>query len=77
MSIYSYLRQEAYVGWLVAGAVLIILSGVYASMGKVYVRFEGWTFQSEKPKRFWCCIAGYFFSGVIFIGLFLHRIGVL
>jgi len=43
-------------------------------MGKSYVRFQGWVYRSEEPKKFWWSVATYYLGGIFFIGADLFNV---
>jgi uncharacterized membrane protein len=58
------------------GLFLIILGIVYTCIGKAYVRFNGWVYRVEEPKRYWSAVSTYYIFGAVMIGLFLYEVGV-
>lgn len=59
---------------LVFGMFLFFLGVVYTYTGKAWIRFHGWVYRAEEPKRYWLEVALYYFLGVCFIGYFLYKI---
>lgn len=41
--------------------------------GKAYVRFRGWVYREEQPKRYWLEVAMYCLVGLGFIALFFYK----
>ncbi len=56
------------------GMFLLFLAVVYTYTGKAWVRFHGWVYRAEEPKRYWLEVAMYYLLGVGLIGLFLYKV---
>ena len=56
------------------GMVFLLAAGVYTYTGKAWIRFHGWVYRAEKPKRFWLEVVTYFLLGLGLIGLSLCKI---
>jgi hypothetical protein len=55
------------------GLFLLFLAVVYTCIGKVWVRFHGWVYRADEPKRYWLELATLYLVGVVLIGLFLYQ----
>jgi hypothetical protein len=53
------------------GVFVLLLGLVYLISGKVWVRFQGWVYSNEEPRRYWLELALYFVCG---LGLMLYAI---
>jgi hypothetical protein len=60
--------------FLILGIVSILAALVFACLGKVWVRFNGWVYRAKEPREFWGEVVAYFFVGVCFIGYFLSKV---
>jgi uncharacterized membrane protein len=58
------------------GVFLLFLGAVYTYIGKAYVRFSGWVYRADEPKRYWLEVATYYLGGVVCIGLFFIEVYV-
>jgi len=56
------------------GVFLIFLAVVYTYTGKAWMRFHGWVYRAEEPKRYWEEVATYYFLGVCFIAYFFWKV---
>jgi hypothetical protein len=66
--VFSFLTDRCYVfGYL--GIGLVIFAGLCGVAGEAPVRYGGWAYRDEEPKRFWRRVLGYFIAGLFFIGL--------
>jgi len=45
-------------------------ASIFVSIGKVWVRFNGWVYRAREPRAFWGEVAACYFAGVCFIGFF-------
>jgi hypothetical protein len=59
---------------LILGILSVFTAAVFTSLGKVWVRFNGWVSRVKEPRAFWGEVAAYSFVGAAFIGYFLYRI---
>jgi hypothetical protein len=59
--------------FLTFGVVLLFLAVVYTYIGKAWIKFHGWVYRAEEPKRYWLEVAMYYLLGVGLIGLFLYE----
>jgi hypothetical protein len=59
---------------LVLGILSFSSGIVFTCIGKVLVRFRGWVYRAEEPKRFWAEVQMYYLGGVFFIGYFLYLV---
>ena len=57
------------------GMVLLVLATVYTFIGRVYVRFSGWVYRADEPKRYRFEIAMYYLAGMVCIVLYLVKVG--
>lgn len=55
------------------GMFLFFLAGFYMYTGKAYLRFRGWVYREEQPKRYWLEVAMYCLVGLGFIALFFYK----
>lgn len=58
-------------GWLIAGGFLLYLALIGTLTGETLIRFEGLVRRTEDPRGFWWALVLYYFSGSIFIALYL------
>jgi hypothetical protein len=58
--------------FLALGGVALSAGAIWTCTGKAWIRFHGWVYHAQEPKRFWSEVAMDFLIGVVFIGLFLH-----
>jgi hypothetical protein len=58
--------------WLILGVLSISAATVFASTGKVWVRFNGWVHRTKEPRSFWGEVAAYYLVGGFFVGYFLY-----
>ena len=63
--------------FLIVGMFLIFLGVVYTYTGKAWIRFRGWAYRAEDPRRYWMGVAAYYFCGVGSIGYFLYEVRAL
>jgi len=59
---------------LTFGMFLLFLAVVYTYTGKAWIRFHGWVYRAEEPKRYWLEVAMYYLGGVGFVGYFLYKV---
>ncbi len=55
-----------------AGMFVLFLAVIYTYTGKAYIRFHGWVYRADEPKRYWLEVVAYYVVGVGLIGLFLY-----
>jgi hypothetical protein len=55
-----------------AGMFVVFLAVIYTYTGKAYIRFHGWVYRADEPKRYWLEVIAYYVVGVGLIGLFLY-----
>jgi hypothetical protein len=55
-----------------AGMFVLFLAAIYTYTGKAYIRFHGWVYRADEPKRYWLEVVAYYVVGVGLIGLFLY-----
>lgn len=60
--------------FLILGILSVSAATVFASTGKVLVRFSGWLYRAKQPGLFWWNVALYYLVGVFFIGYFLYMV---
>jgi hypothetical protein len=58
----------------IAGVFVLFLAVVYTNTGKAWIRFHGWVYRAEEPKRYWLEVATYYLVGVVLIGYFLYKV---
>jgi len=58
--------------WLAFGMFLLFLAVVYTYIGKAWIRFHGWVYRADRPKRYWLEVIMYYLGGIGLIGLFLY-----
>ena len=56
------------------GMVFLLAAVVYTYTGKAWIRFHGWVYRAEKPKRFWLEVVTCLLLGLGLIGLSLCKI---
>jgi hypothetical protein len=60
--------------WLTFGIFLLFLAVVYTYTGKAWVRFHGWVYRADRPKRYWLEVVMYYIADIALIGLFLYNV---
>ena len=60
--------------FLVLGLLSASAATVFASTGRVWVRFNGWVYRAKEPKWFWYEVAVDYVIGAGFIGYFLYKV---
>jgi len=58
--------------FLILGGISLSAAVVWTCTGKAWVRFCGWVYRAEEPKRFWSEVATYYVGGIVFLGIFLY-----
>jgi hypothetical protein len=57
----------------VFGIFILLLAVIYTCTGKAWIRFHGWVYRAEEPKRYWIEVAMYYLFAAGFICYFLCR----
>jgi hypothetical protein len=60
--------------FLVLGIISFSAAVVWTCTGKAWMRFHGWVYRAQEPKRFWWEVAIDCLTGVVFIGIFLYLV---
>jgi hypothetical protein len=60
--------------WLAVAAIFFAAAVVWTYTGKAWIRFHGWVYRAEEPKRYWMEVAAYYLIAVFFIAVFLYTI---
>jgi hypothetical protein len=59
--------------FLMLGVISMSAAAVFISMGKVWVRLNGWVYRAKEPGWFWWEVALDFLIGICFVGYFFYR----
>jgi hypothetical protein len=70
---FNSLLRPPYI-FLILGVASISAATVFACVGKVWVRHNGWVYRAKEPGWFWWEVALYYLGGAWFVGHFLHKI---
>ena len=60
--------------YLIIGAISLTAAVVWTRIGRVWVRFHGWVYRDQEPKRFWREVGMEYLMGVVLIGIFLYLV---
>jgi hypothetical protein len=55
------------------GMFLLFLAMLYTYTGKAWIRFHGWVYRAEEPKRYWLEVTMYYLGAVVMFGLFWYK----
>jgi len=58
--------------FLILGFISFIAVVVWTNTGKAWIRFHGWVYRTQEPKRFWWEVTMDCLIGIIFFGIFLY-----
>jgi hypothetical protein len=70
MGFFSYLFDRWLVLFLV-GAASMVFGALCALFGEAPLRYHGWAYRDENPKRFWRRVLGYLLFGFSLISISL------
>lgn len=59
--------------WLIVGAIFFAAAVVWTFTGKAWIRFHGWVYHAEEPKRYWLEVAAYYVIALFFITIFIFK----
>jgi hypothetical protein len=59
--------------FLILGILSLCAATVFASTGRVWVRFNGWVYRDKEPGWFWWDVALYCLCGIWFVGYFFYK----
>jgi hypothetical protein len=59
---------------LIAGVIFFSMAVVWTCTGKAWIRFHGWVYRAEEPKRFWLEVVTDYLIGFGLIGVFIYNL---
>ena len=71
--LHNFHHQSPY-SLLAFGLFLVLLAAIYLYMGKAWIRFNGWVYLAEEPKRYWLEVGTYVIIGFLCVGWFFYKV---
>jgi len=60
-------------GLPIFGIFVVFLAVVYTRTGKAWIKYNGWVYRADEPKRYWLEVILYYLLGFGCIGLWLYH----
>lgn len=69
--VYGHKQGSPY-GLALFGMIFIVIGAYAMNSGRIWVRFQGWTYRDREPRRFWGEVVTYFVCGAAILTYFMY-----